>query len=189
MQILILVLVSMPLWSASDKEVKVAQESIKALIRPLLPGQAKARPKGTEKFSVDKCPEQKVNWSDVLMMKETVTLKYRFSPGCDIEGDIAPRILQPFPAILKLRNLGDYTKAESQNKITASLEAKPIALLEMTEGVLTGKKGTVKFEADYRVRINPLKQDKIIDENLGGEIRIVEIFGKKVSIKEKIKVQ
>jgi hypothetical protein len=40
------------------------------------------------------------------------------------------------------------------------------------------------------VRINPLKQKReMISENLGGEIRISEIYGKKVSIKEKIKIE
>jgi hypothetical protein len=47
----------------------------------------------------------------------------------------------------------------------------------------------VLFEADYQVRINPLKKNDPIADNMGGEIRISEINGKKVSVKEKIKIE
>lgn len=74
------------------------------------------------------------------------------------------------------------------NKVTANLETKPILNLEMREGILSGKASRVKFEADYSVQINPV-EDNVVQKNLGGEIRISEINGKKVSIKEKILVE
>lgn len=189
MHYLILIFLAMPLWSASQKEINEARQSITTLIGQLIPGHAKTRPKGTEKFRVDQCPEHKVDWADVLLMKKTVTLSYRFSPGCDIQGDITPKMFTPFPASLDLKNLNPYQKVEAQNKIIASLESKPILLLEIRQGVLNAKKGAVKFEADYRVKINPLHTKEIIEENLGGEIRITEIFGQKTSIKEKVLVK
>lgn len=125
---------------------------------------------------------------NVLLMKESVTLDFKFKEGCDIQGAIRPKILTPFPAVLDLRNIQSYDKIETSNKVTANLEMKPILNLEMREGVLLGPKSRVKFEADYRVRINPTG-GKTVSENLGGELRISEINGKKVSIREKIKVE
>lgn len=75
----------------------------------------------------------------------------------------------------------------SQNTITAQLESKPILNIAMRSGILSGNKNNVKFEADYQVQINPMSK-KAIDKNLGGELRISEINGKKVNIKEKILV-
>lgn len=175
--------------AATKQEIKEAQASIKALIAPLIPGAARKRPKGTEKFRVDTCEKHKINWGDVLMMRKSVSLDYSFKTGCDIQGSIVPKVLQSFPAELKLRNLDNYDKIQSQNKITAGLEAKPLLFLEMRSGVLSGKKGKVKFEADYQVRINAFKPNSPLEQNKGGEIRINEIYGQKVNIKEKIIVK
>ena len=189
MQILFLLLFSLPLWSAPTSEVLKAKQSIEALIRPLIPGLAKGRPKALEKFRVDGCEKHKINWSEILMLRKSVTLDYKFKTGCDIQGSISPRPFLPFPAELDIRNIDSYNNVKSQNKITASLESRPIMVLEMREGLLTGKKGNVKFEADYQVQIDPMKPNSPVHKNLGGEIRITEIHGLTVSIKEKILVQ
>lgn len=177
-----------PLMAFASPEIEDAKRSIRSLIQPLMPGSAKSRPKGTEKFRVDQCEKFKVNWQNVLMMKEKAALNYKFKEGCDIQGVIEPKLLSPFPANLDLRNIKSYSRIETQNKITANLERKPILNLEMRDGFLTGKEHKVKFEADYQVRVNAL-DNKTVAENLGGELRIFEINGKKVDIKEKILVQ
>lgn len=190
MRLFILLLI--PLLSqvshASSPEIEDAKRSIRSLIQPLLAGSSKTRPKGTEKFRVDGCEKKKINWMDVLMMRSEVTLDYKFQEGCDIQGSIKPKVFQTFPAQLNLRNIQSYNRIEAQNRITAQLETKPILNLEMKEGVLKGIKDVVKFEADYRVELNPLEKNPV-EKNLGGELRITEINGKKVSIKEKILVQ
>lgn len=173
----------------SDLEVADAKRSIQSLISPLLPGKSKERPKGTEAFRVDGCEKKKIDWMAVLMMKTTATVEFKFKEGCDVQGTIEPKVFQPFPANLDLRNIQSYNKVSTQNKITTTLESKPILNLNMVEGILTGKKGIVKFEADYQVQINPVDRKKPLEKNLGGELRITEIYGKKVSIKEKILVQ
>lgn len=172
----------------ASTEVQDAKRSIEALIQPLMAGSSKSRPKGTEKFRADNCEKHKINWMDVLLRKQEAVMKFTFKPGCDIQGEIRPEILKEFPANLDLRNLQSYDRVETMNKVTANLEAKPILNLEMRKGHLTGKKTRVKFEADYRVRINPI-EGKTVSENLGGELRISEINGKKVSINEKIYVK
>jgi hypothetical protein len=175
-----------PAQAATAQEIAEAQTSIKALIAPLLPGAARNRPEAAEKFRVDACKEHKINWTEVLLMQKSVALDYSFGPGCDIQGQIQPKLLKDFPAKLDLRNLDHYNKIESQNKISTGIEAKPILSLEMRSGILSGKKGMVKFEADYQVRVDPFSSKKPVHENLGGEIRINEIYGKKTNIKEKI---
>lgn len=177
-----------PMMAFGATEIDDARTSIQSLIRPLLPGSSKERPKGTEKFRVDACPKEKINWMNVLMMKEKATLNYKFQEGCDIEGTIEPKVFQSFPVSLKLRNIQNYNQVNTQNKVTAQIDSKPILNLEMREGFLIGPKSKVRFEADYKVQIDPMNPKKV-DKNLGGELRISEINGKKVSIKEKILVE
>jgi hypothetical protein len=183
-----LLMLLLPSLSLASAEIDDAKRSIQSLIRPLMAGSAKKRPPGTEKFRVDTCEKTKINWMKVLLMQESATLKYTFKEGCDIQGTITPKVLQPFDANLDLKNIDSYSRIETTNKITANLEVKPILNLEMRKGTLSGKKSIVKFEADYRVRISPMEK-KTVAENLGGELRIFEINGKKVSIKEKILVK
>ena len=170
----------------ASPEVEEAKKSIRTLIRPLM-GQNAKRPKGTEKFRTDGCKVKKINWMDVLMMKDSADLDFKFQDGCDIQGQVKPRVLQTFDANFDLRNLESYNRVETENKITADLQVKPILNLAMRKGVLKGKH-TVKFEADYAVRVNPTAK-KAIEKNLGGELRITEIDGKKADIKEKIFVK
>jgi hypothetical protein len=169
-------------------EVEEARESIKALIRPLIAGSSKQRPTGIEKFRVDKCEDHKINWMNVLLKKEEAKIKFTWKPGCDIQGEVRPEILSPFPLVLELRHLQNYNHVKTTNKVTANLETSPILNLEMREGLLSGTKSRIKFEAHYSVRIAP-HLGKAVSENLGGELRISEINGKKVSIKEKILVK
>lgn len=183
-----LLVLLIPGIALASPEVEDAKRSITALIQPLMAGNSTKRPKGTEDFRVDQCEKKKINWMDVLLMRETAKLDFKFKEGCDIQGSITPKVLQPFVANLDLRNVRSYSRVETKNTVTANLETKPILNLEMREGVLSGKKDVVKFEADYRVRISPM-ENKTVSENLGGELRIFEINGKKVSIKEKILVK
>jgi hypothetical protein len=190
MKLLLLILISTQAFGANPKEIDEAKRSIKLLIAPLLPGlKTKTLPKELKNFRVDGCPKQKINWMDVLMMKSKVTLEYKFQEGCDIEGSVTPKVFADFPVNLKLRNLESYHQIEAQNKVTGSFESKPVLRLDMTEGVLTGKKGTVKFTSQYEVQIDPSKPKKLVDKNLGGEISITEIYGEKVAIKERILVE
>ncbi|HXH30110.1 MAG TPA: hypothetical protein VNJ01_04805 [Bacteriovoracaceae bacterium] len=185
MKIILMLLLSFNAIAAQN--IEEAKKSIATLIKPLLPGQPNKRPPGTEKFRVDKCEKEKINWGDVLLMKSDASLNYKFKEGCDIEGSIQPKIFSEFPANLNLRNLNSYKKIQSSNKITATLESKPILNLAMREGVLSGK-DRMKFEVDYQVQINPTSTSKPVEKNLGGELRITEINGQKASIKEKIVV-
>jgi len=170
-------------------QVDEARRSVEALIRPLLTSStSKTRPKGTEKFRVDKCKKHKIDWMAVLLKRQEAVLDFKFGPGCDIEGVIKPLVFSPFPANLNLRNLQSFSRVETMNKVTANLETRPILNLEMREGLLTGKNSKVKFEADYKVRINSTGTN-VTTENLGGELRISEINGKKVNMKEKILVK
>lgn len=167
-------------------EIEDAKKSVMTLIAPLLSTPQKAS-KEVAKFRVDACPQEKINWMDVLLQKKEVTLHYAFKEGCDIQGTITPKLFEVFPASLQLRNIPSYSKIETKNRVTANLEAKPILNLAMREGSLLGKH-KIKFEADYRVQLNPLSEN-LLEKNLGGELRITEINGKKTSLKEKIFVK
>lgn len=180
--LLILLLPSLAYGSA---EIEDAKRSVLALIQPLMAGSSKKATKVAEKFRVDDCGKHKIDWMAVLFERKSATMEFKFKEGCDIQGKIQPKILHPFEANLDLRNIKSYDRVETINKVTADLQAKPVLNLEMREGLLTGKKTKVRFEADYKVRVSPAGKETI-SENLGGELRISEINGKKVNIKEKI---
>lgn len=188
MSILLILLVPALCLAAPSPEVLAARESIKSLIAPLL-SKKNNRPKGTENFRVDTCEKHKINWKEFLTFQSSLTMSFTFKEGCDIQGTVSPAFIKPFPASLDVRNLMDFSHVDTQNKITGTLEKKPIMTLEMRDGKLTGKKGKVRFEADYQVLINPLNRENPIEKNLGGELRIHEIYGMKVSIKEKIMIE
>lgn len=176
-----------PTFVYASPEIEDAKQSIKSLIQPLISESAK-KPQALSKFRVDKCPKTKINWGNVLLMRETPTLTYKFTEGCDIQGEITPKFLQPFPANLMLRNIDSYSKVETKNKITADLQTKPILNLEMREGFLSGKH-KVKFEVDYQLQVDPMEGQKAVTKNLGGVLRILEINGKETKISEKIMVK
>lgn len=172
----------------ATSETEEAKKSLRALITPILQKSVKDPKTLLKDFSVEKCEKHKIDWMDVIFMRKSVALTYTYKPGCDIEGIVYPTIIKPFTTDLKLKNLQNFTHLISENKITASLEAQPIIFLAIRSAKLTGAKGDVKFDADYSVRINPMKKGDPVEENLGGEIRITEIYGKPVSIKEKIMI-
>jgi len=186
--ILLMLVVMFSTHILASSETIEAKKSLRALISPLLQKNSPNSKIDLKDFSVAKCEKHKINWMDVLLMRETVSLKFKFAPGCDIEGTIYPAVIKPFNADLKLKNLENFNHLHSENKITATIESQPILNIAVRSAKLTGPKGDVLFEADYQVRIDPLKKADPVAENLGGEIRISEINGKKVAIKEKIKI-
>lgn len=187
MKFLLILILPFSLSAASLPEIEDAKASIKSLIAPMLAGK-KNRPKETDKFRVDGCEKYNVPWMDVLMLKSSFAMNFAFKEGCDIQGVVTPKVFQPFPASLKLRNISSFHQMDTQNKLNSTFESKPVLNLEMRDGKLTGKKGKVRFEADYEVQLNPMNKANPIEKNLGGIIRITEIYGVKVSIKEKIMI-
>lgn len=185
-KILMLISLMLPISVFAVTEVEEAKRSIRALIAPILQSTTKKAVKKNNKFSVENCEKHKIDWMGVILMRESATLNYTFKTGCDIEGSIQPTVIKPFVTNLKLKNLNHFTNLKAENKITASLEAKPILNLAIRHAILSGKKGKVLFDADYALKIDPLKGKNPMEKNLGGEIRVTEIYGKTVSIKEKI---
>lgn len=187
---MILLSLVISLQALGTPESEEAKKSLKALIEPILQKSVKDPKTVLGDFSVAGCEKYKINWMNVILMREEVMMKYSFKDGCDIEGIVYPKVFKSFPTDLKLKNLQNFTRIQSENTITTSIESKPILNLAIKSAQLTGAKGVVKFEADYRVKINPLKEkQEMIEENLGGELRITEVYGKAVSIKEKIKIE
>ncbi len=184
-----IMVIVIPELKAMPPNVQEVRTSVRSLIAPLLPGAKKKFSGGAKDFRVDQCQREKINWTDVLLMRKTITLTFKFKEGCDAEGTISPKVFSPFPAEFRLRHLKNYNHVSSQNKVGATFESQPTMSIEMRQGVLTGDKGKVKFEADYQVVLDPLNQERPIKKNLGGELRITEVDGKKVSIKEKILVE
>src|SRR5690606_7733414 len=112
MYILLFLLLAGPLGASN--ELTDARQSIKSLIAPIIPG-LKLK-KHTANFRLDKCPREKINWMNVLLMKEEVTLNYKFLPGCDIQGSIKPKVFSSFPTDLKLRHVRSYNQINSSSR-------------------------------------------------------------------------
>lgn len=177
-----------PILMAHANEIEDAKKTVQTIIQPLIGQISTNRPDGSDKFRVDQCEKQKINWMNVLLMKEKASLYYMFKPGCDIQGHIQPKVFQPFRSVLKIRNIDSYNFLSTTSRITADIQTNPILNLAMTEGLLAGKHRII-FEADYRLQIDPMNKDNPIKKNLGGELRILEVNGKKTDIKEKILIK
>jgi hypothetical protein len=182
--IIFVLFISQRVFAAND--LSPTKEALKVLIQMLLKNTQNNERSTNHQFSTSKCEKYQINWMEVLLMKDSSSITFTFKDGCDIEGVVRPRVLAPFPINLKLKNLQDFHSLKSENKITSTLEEKPILNLEIRSAILSSSKGSILFEADYSVRINPLKKKDMIEENIGGEIRLLEIDGKKVKIIEKI---
>jgi hypothetical protein len=187
--LLIFSFIALGQWTYAAPETQEVKETLLVLIEPLLQQNTVSKAKIENQFSIKNCEKYKINIQETLLLGQSVNFVYKFKPGCDIEGVVTPKILAPFAIDLKLRNLPSFERLKSENRITAELEEKPILNLSIRSGELTGPKGKLAFEADYAVRIDPMKKKNMLDKNLGGEIRISEIFGKKVTLKEKILIQ
>lgn len=178
-------ILSSSLMASTSSEVELAKKTIIGIISPFLVRDTNKSTKKALAFRVDECEKYKIDWGKMLFSQEKVTLTYHFKTGCDIDGEITPKIITPFPVSLKLQHLGPYTLVESTGEINANLQVQPIINLEMKKGLITGSKGTIHFVADYHLQLNPLAEGKEKTKNLGGTLLISEIHGKKVHIKEK----
>lgn len=172
--------------SASNLEIEEARSSILSLISPLLPGEKKKSAPVKSAFRVDQCAREKIDWGDVLLMKKSAAIEFKFQEGCDLEGSVTPRIMDPFPVEFKLRNLRLYERVKTEASVSPTFETNPLMTIDLKNGVLSGPRGKVLFEAEYRFVMDPMNQKNPVKKNLGGEVRIKEIFGKRTSVREKI---
>lgn len=173
--------------NASD-EIHQARRSINALIDPILRKNALTFSANTQEFTLKDCEKHHIDWKQVLLTGGAATLKYTFAPGCDIEGVLHPVLLRNFTVDLKVKNLQDFDRLLADNKISATFEDRPVLNLAVRNARLMSKKGEIKFDADYAVKLDLTNKVNVVHEDLGGEIRLVEIYGKKVSQKEKFKI-
>lgn len=186
MKILFCFLLLSTVFAAENSNVEAVRQSLRTMLTPILSKNLGSKSLGKSSFSIKECEKSNVNWKNFLLLQEEFKLNLSFKEGCDVEGSVSPKPFSPFPAKLKVRNLYGFEKLEMTNKLNSTLETNPVITLTVTEGVLTGPKGKVRFEAEYDVRIDPLNREDPIKEDLGGDIKINQIFGQKVSIKEKI---
>ena len=186
MKILFCFLLLSPVLAAENPQVEAVKQSLRTMLTPILSKNLGSKELGKSSFSIKACERTNVNWKNFLLLQEEFRLNLSFKEGCDVEGTVSPKPFSPFPAKLKVRNLYGFKELEMMNKLASTLETNPVLTLTVTKGILTGPKGKVRFEADYDVRIDPLNREDPIKEDLGGNIRINQIFGQKVSIKEKV---
>lgn len=172
--------------ASNSQDISYAKKTITGLISSLLVQNKQNESKKTISFRVDQCEKYKIDWTKMILAQEKVEFKYTFNEGCDLEGSFTPKFVTPFPINLMLKNLGPYKKVNSLAKIYANLETHPIINLEISEGILSGDDKNVSFDAKYKLRLNPLANEKNRLENLGGEILIKKIGSRTTKIKEKI---
>jgi hypothetical protein len=174
------------LMAADNPNVDAVRQSLRTMLTPILSKNLGSEVLGKSTFTIKDCEKANINWKKFLLFQEEFKLNLSFKEGCDVEGSVSPRPFSPFPAKLKVRNLYGFKELEMMNKMNSTLETNPVITLTITDGVLIGPKGKVRFEADYDVRIDPMNRENPVKEDLGGTVRINQVFGQKVSIKEKI---
>lgn len=130
-------------------------------------------------FSVKNCPKHKIDWTSIIFRREKQNLTYKFAKGCDIDGTVAPQVLQDFPIDFQLRHLDDFQSIKGKAKLSPTIAAKPLLRLDLSETEISSPKDKIKFSAYYETEINPLSKD-VIGKHLGGKIFIETINGKAV---------
>ncbi len=176
----------LPVLALSKTEVDETRASIAALIRPLMASSKAPVTEGELRF--DTCEKHKIDWPALVFRQRPTVIEFTFREGCDIQGKITPQIFRPFLIDLKLKGLERFDRIQATGTMSAELEARAILKLQLREGLLTGKNARARFESDYSVRPN-IGENGTQMENLGGELRISEINGKMISLKEKILVR
>lgn len=186
MKILFCFLLLSPLLAAENPNVAAVKQSLRTILAPILSKNLGKKDVGSSHFSIKECEKTKINWRKFLLLQDELKLNFSFKKGCDVEGTVGPKPFTPFPAKLAVRNLYGFKELETTNKLNSTLETNPIISLTISQGTLKGPNGDVQFEAEYDVRIDPLNREDPVKEDLGGTLKINQIYGKKVSIKEKI---
>ena len=151
------------------------------LLRALVRG---GQPKHAS-FNTRKCQMNILNWMMFFMLQKPILQVYHFAQSCDIEGSFSPKLDDPFPVNLKLKNFDGYDYVQMQIKMT--LDPKKQLKIEALDGTLKGYK-TVKFKGTYLLEVR-LTSEKLRVKNKGGHVFIYQVDGKAVEVKQEIFVK
>lgn len=127
------------------------------------------------RFSVDSCRIPKMKLVQLFLQKKQFTHKFRFSEGCDVEGDVTFS-REPFLVDLKLKNTGNYNRVRTKVEVLPELQAQTgsIKLHEKyRDGMIyhTDHPKPVEFSADYRIEfyLNGKMRARLKEVTRGGK--------------------
>lgn len=139
-----------------------------------------------DQFKVHNCSFQESKWLTLLLGGPSFEEKLDFKKGCDLEGKFRPRMRESFELPLKLRNFNPYQDFKSTAQILMTLDFNPKLQINLKDAKLVGNKKEVVFDLIYSATVNPLNED-ILEKDLGGELHIKSINGKKENKKYPLK--
>ena len=139
-----------------------------------------------EKFKVYNCELQEKKWLTLLLGGPSFEEKLSFKTGCDLDGRFSPKMREAFEVPIKLRNFVPYQNFKGAVQLLMQLDFNPKLELVLKGAKLSGEKKEVVFDLHYSATINPLNQD-ILEKDLGGELLIISVDGKKENKKYLLK--
>lgn len=164
----------MPLISAQIS----TQQTVRKLLTAFIPLKNQ-QTKNKNEFNISSCNRmKKKEILNFLIQNKPIKKKFIFKKKCDAEGLF---ILQnPSPILnFKLKNLANYTKTKFKYSVSQKIDFEQngiILTLFLKNADIRSPKKTIEFEGNYSVLINFSGK---INKDIGGEIRIKSINGKK----------
>jgi hypothetical protein len=158
-------------------------DDVAKLIQALFPLKGKSNLKN---FKTQKCKNEKEKWMMLLLGSQPFTSNVKFNKQCDMQGSYTAKLATPFPINFKLRNLKKFNAIKGNILIKFIFEPSPQIQLELQNTKLMGEP-SVTFNANYAVEVEPLGQNPI-KKDLGGQVFIKKINGKKINKKYPLKL-
>lgn len=144
-------------------------ESQRAVLARLF-GQSK------DKIKVAGCQKFQLNPREIF---KAITYKTVFNSKCDFQGEVAIRLLSPFPLKMNIKNLKQFKAIEGTAQLNLGMDNPPKLLGELSKAKLVGGE-PLYFNAFYSGEILPATTLKI---KPGTEKIRIEIYDDKFSKK------
>jgi hypothetical protein len=140
------------------------------------------------KFSTQNCkiPESKL--MEMFFLRKKIHQKFVFSDQCDVQGDVALTVSEPFPVKLRGRNLQGVSDVNFVLNMQTQTDPSGIKLnLDASQGLLYKPTHKVYFSGQYYYLFNITNSEEK-NNNAGGEVVIEKINDKIVGLKKKIEI-
>lgn len=146
---------------------------LKVILKNLAPQLTK---KQLDNFKYKECNIQKEKWVMLMATKvpfqETITSNL----NCYFDGSFTAKMDEFFPISLRVKNLPGVAMIKGKMKISIIFTTKTILKLDFGQASYYNEKNKLmkSFQLTYSFEIDPLNPVKIIKEDLGGQLDILD---------------
>lgn len=132
--------------------------------------------KQLNEFKYKDCAIQKEKWAMLVATKIPFEETIKFNANCDLMGTFIAKMDEFFPLSLKVKSLPSVALIKGKMKISIVFTTKTVLKLEFGQATYYNEKEKLmkSFQLVYSFEIDPLNPQKIIKEDLGGKLDLLE---------------